>query len=96
MVSSEGHVKRAAMNEVIVFGGCDKACARKIVEMAGVPVYQHLMIPELGIEKKNGDRSFTQEEVESITSVAWKGDGIIQNSKKESYCSSIGCGCSKN
>jgi len=37
------------------------------------------MIPNIGIEK-TGDRSFTQEEVESITSIARKGEGIIYDS----------------
>jgi len=96
LVSSEDLVKKAAsMDAVIVIDGCDKACARKIAEKAGVPVYQHLMIPDLGVEKKTGDRSFTQEEVESIASAAWKGEGVLSASQKGSTCSSQGCGCSK-
>jgi len=97
LVSSEDLVKKAAsMDAVIVIDGCDKACARKIAEKVGVPVYQHLMIPDLGIEKKTGDRSFTKEEVESIASAAWKGDGVLSESQNVSSSTSQSCGCSRD
>nr|WP_319538152.1 putative zinc-binding protein [uncultured Methanospirillum sp.] len=96
LISSEDLVKKAAsMDAVIAIDGCDKACARKIAEKVGVPVYQHLLIPNLGVEKKTGDRSFTQEEVESIVSAAWKGEGILSASQKGSTCSFQGCRCTR-
>lgn len=94
---SESLAQRAQeVQEVVAIDGCGMDCARKIIEQAGVPVHQHFVITDYGIEKKAGDRSFTDEQVESIVSVAWKGEGMIEESDSEKKSSSKGCGCGGN
>ncbi len=96
LASSEALAKRAnEVDEVVAIDGCGMDCAKKIAESAGVPVHQHLVITDLGVEKKSGDRSFTPDEVESIASAAWKGEGKIQESGTGGKKSdgSGGCGC---
>jgi len=80
----------------VAIDGCGMYCVKKIAEQAGVPVHQHLVITDMGVEKKSGDRSFTMEEVESIASAAWKGEGKLPESEggKKSSDSSGGCGYS--
>jgi uncharacterized metal-binding protein len=81
LVSSESLAKRAnEIDEVVVIDGCEMNCAKKIVELSRVPIHQHLIVTELGIGKKSGDRSFTPEEVESIASSVWKGEGVLPES----------------
>ena len=63
------------VHEVVAIDGYGMDCARKILEQAGVPVHQHLVVTDLGIMKNSSDRSFTAEQVESIVSAAWKGEG---------------------
>ncbi|MDD1728277.1 MAG: putative zinc-binding protein [Methanospirillum sp.] len=97
LASSEALAKRAnEVDEVVAIDGCGMHCAKKIAENAGVPVHQHLVITDLGIEKKSGDRSFTPDQVEAIASAAWKGEGELQESGKGKKPSdgSGGCGCS--
>ena len=98
LVSSETLAKRATeVDEVVAIDGCGMACAKKIADSAGVTVHQHLVITDLGVEKKSGDRLFTKEEVESIASAAWKGEGEVKESdseKKKPSGGSGGCGCS--
>lgn len=78
LVSSEVLAKRAnEVDEVVAIDGCGMHCAKKIAEQAGVPVHQHLVVTDLGIEKKSGNRVFTPDEVESIASAAWKGEGKL-------------------
>jgi len=43
-------VRKAAKR--IVIDGCDDHCARKIMEKAGVPVDAHVVLTDIGIEKK--------------------------------------------
>ena len=94
---SESLAERARnVNEVVAIDGCGMDCARKILEQAGVPVHQHLVVTDLGVEKKSGDRSFSSDEVESIASAAWKGEGKIQESETEKKVSSGGCDCGGN
>ena len=93
---SDSLAERArGVQEVVAIDGCGMDCARKILEQAGVPVHQHLVITDLGIEKKSGNRSFTSDEVESIVSAAWKGEGKLQESSSGEKKSdgSGGCGC---
>jgi uncharacterized metal-binding protein len=83
LASSEALATRAReVDEVVAIDGCGMACAKKIAEAAGVLVHQHLVITDLGVEKKSGDRSFPPGQVEMIASAAWKGEG-----------KSGGCGC---
>ena len=96
LVSSESLAKRAnEVDEVVAIDGCGMHCAKKIAENAGVTVHQHLVITDLGVEKKSGDRSFSPDEVESIASAAWKGEGKLQDSCSGGKKSdgSGGCGC---
>ena len=96
LVSSESLAKRSnEVDEVVAIDGCGMHCAKKIAEAAGVPVHQHLVITDLGVEKKSGDRSFTPEQIESIASAAWKGEGKLQESGegKKPSDGSGGCGC---
>jgi len=79
LVSSEPLAKRAReVDEVVAIDGCGMNCARKIAEKAGVTVHQHLVMVDLGIEKKSGDRSFSPDQVEGIVSAAWKGEGKME------------------
>ena len=94
---SESLAERAkGVNEVVAIDGCGMNCARKIAEQAGVPVHQHLVITSLGIDKNTEDRSFTSEQVETVVSAAWKGDGKIQESDGEKKTPVGGCGCGGN
>lgn len=98
LVSSESLAKRAnEVDEVVAIDGCAMHCAKKIAENAGVPVHQHLVITDLGVEKTYEDRSFTAEQVEAIASAAWKGEGKAHESEssgKKTSDGSGGCGCS--
>ena len=97
LATSEVLAKRANdVDEVVAIDGCGMHCAKKIAEAAGVPVHQHLVITDLGVEKTYEDRSFTAEQVESIASAAWKGEGKLQepeSSGKKPSDGSGGCGC---
>lgn len=97
LATSEALAKRAKeVDEVVAIDGCGMHCAKKIAETAGVPVHQHLVVTDLGVEKTYEDRSFTAEQVESIASAAWKGEGKIQKSEssgKNPSDGSGGCGC---
>ena len=94
LASSETLANRAnEVDEVVAIDGCTMACAKKIAEAAGVPVHQHLVITDLGVEKKSGDRSFTPDQVESVVSAAWKGEGKGQDSEAGGKKSPGGCGC---
>jgi uncharacterized metal-binding protein len=84
------------VHEVVAIDGCGMDCARKIIEQAGVVVHQHLVVTDLGIIKNSADRSFTTEQVESIVSAAWKGEGKIQGSGSAKKAPSGGCGCGGN
>ncbi len=84
------------VHEVVAIDGCGMNCARKIAEQAGVPVHQHLIVTDLVVAKNTTDRSFTKEQVESIVSAAWKGEGKIQETGSEKKASSGGCGCGGN
>ncbi len=94
LASSEALAKRAnEVDEVVAIDGCAMHCAKKIAESAGVTVRQHLVITDLGVEKKSGDRSFSHDQVESIASAAWKGDGKIQETESSGKKKTGGCDC---
>lgn len=94
---SESLAERARrVNEVVAIDGCGMDCARKIIEQAGVPVHQHLVVTSLGVEKNPEDRSFSPDQVEIVVSAAWRGDGKIQESDGEKKNPGCGCGCSGN
>lgn len=96
---SESLASRAKeMDEVVAIDGCSMNCAKKIIEQTGAHVHQHLVVTNLGVEKNGNDRSFTPEQVESIVSAAWKGEGKIEDSgsEKQKQSQGCGCGCSEN
>ena len=39
-------------DRVLVLDGCALACARRCMEQAGIEVFEHLVVTELGIEKQ--------------------------------------------
>lgn len=47
--------------QMIVIDGCETACARMILENAGVPVKEHVIVSQLPIQKDEG-RSLSLEE----------------------------------
>lgn len=83
------------VDEIVAIDGCGMDCAKKIVELAGATVHQHLVVTDLGIEKKSGDRSFTPDQVERVASAAWKGEGKLRESETGGKKSFSGCGCGR-
>jgi uncharacterized metal-binding protein len=51
--------------QLVVIDGCEVACARKVLEEAGVPVRGYLVLTELGIEK-NKNLQLVKEEIEQV------------------------------
>jgi uncharacterized metal-binding protein len=51
--------------ELVVIDGCEVACAKKVLEEAGVPVRGYLVLTELGIEK-NKNLQLTKEEIQQV------------------------------
>jgi len=47
--------------QIIVLDGCETACARTILENAGVPLKEHIIVSQLAIQK-DGGRSLSLEE----------------------------------
>lgn len=87
---SEGLIERAkGADGVVVLDGCPMDCAKKIAEANRVPVSQHIVVTDLGIEK-GPSRSYTEDDIETIVSACWEGEGKAGKSEKRSGC---GCGC---
>lgn len=86
--------KAKEVDEVVAIDGCGMNCVKKIVELAGATVHQHLVVTSLGVEKNSGDRAFTSDQVEVIVSAAWKGEGKLQDPDSDTKKSSEGCGYS--
>ena len=56
---------------VLVLDGCAVGCARAIMDRAGIPVGDHLVVTDLGIEKvKNRQLALRPEDVERIKRAA--------------------------
>lgn len=64
----------AGADEVIIIDGCPMTCGAKIAGAQGVLPAQHLVITGLGIDKVY-EKSYTEEEVETVVSAAWEGKG---------------------
>jgi uncharacterized metal-binding protein len=82
-------------DEVLILDGCPMICARKIADAQQVPVAQHLVVTDLGIVK-GPSKSYTEEDVETVVSAAWRGEGKkkdVSNSPKKNGGSNGGCGC---
>ncbi|ABD41066.1 conserved hypothetical protein [Methanospirillum hungatei JF-1] len=58
--------------KIIAIDGCTIACAKKIALQAGFKVNHHVLVTDLGIEKKKG-RNFTSEQVACVIDVIRKG-----------------------
>jgi uncharacterized metal-binding protein len=56
---------------VLVLDGCSAQCAKKCVDQEGISGYSHLVITDLGIEKKH-DFSFAEVDVDRVLSVCRK------------------------
>jgi uncharacterized metal-binding protein len=82
-----------AADAVVVLDGCPVLCAQKIADAQDVPVAQHIVVTELGIEK-GPSKAFTADDVERVVSACWKGAGKTGNGGpgKKNGC---GCGCGK-
>jgi uncharacterized metal-binding protein len=51
--------------EMVVIDGCEVACAKGVLEQAGVPVRGYLVLTAMGIEK-NKNLALNREEVEKV------------------------------
>lgn len=56
--------------KIIAIDGCDKACAKKILEKSGFKNYQYLCLTDLGMEK--GKTPPTDENIQKALSAAEK------------------------
>jgi uncharacterized metal-binding protein len=88
-----------AMNadEVVILDGCPMLCAKKIAGAQGVPAGQHLVMTELGIVK-GPSKSYTEDDVEKIVAVCWKGEGRKKDAAtpgKKAGGKESGCGCGR-
>ncbi len=52
---------------VVAIDGCPVACAKAALDHLNIPISQHLIVTDLGIEK-NHVFKWTQEEIEKVTS----------------------------
>lgn len=66
------HSRMQGAEKVIAIDGCSMACAKKIALQAGYTVNRHVLVTDLGIEKKKG-RSFSSEEVACVIDTIRKG-----------------------
>jgi len=63
-----GHVKgliesAKAAKVLVAIDGCPAVCAKKTLEHAHLPPQIHVIVTELGIEKKSGHLDFSEEEL---------------------------------
>ncbi|MCX6687139.1 MAG: putative zinc-binding protein [Methanoregula sp.] len=52
-------------DERVVIDGCPVACAKKIMDISGLPINRYVMITELGIEKTPGP-VFNEKDVQTV------------------------------
>ncbi len=65
-----GHVKgliesARAAKVLVAVDGCPLACARKSLEHAELQPQIHVIVSELGVEKRSGDLGYTAEELDA-------------------------------
>jgi uncharacterized metal-binding protein len=53
------------VEQMIVIDGCEVACGKAVLQSAGVPLKNHLVVTDLGIEK-NKDFNLKNEDVETV------------------------------
>ena len=68
-----GHVKgliesTRAAKVLVAIDGCATLCAKKTLDHAELPPQIHIVVSELGIEKRSGDLDFTGEELAACRS----------------------------
>lgn len=78
-------------DEVLILDGCPVLCAKKIADTQNVPVAQHIVVTDLGIEK-GPSKSYTADDVEKVVSACWKGVGKT-NTGGPGKKNGSGCGC---
>ncbi|WAI00199.1 putative zinc-binding protein [Methanogenium organophilum] len=72
---AEGIVRAAKdADEVLILDGCAARCAGKIADSLGICAEQSIVVTELGIEKK-GSREYTDDDIETVVSAVWEGEG---------------------
>ena len=68
----EGLLESAKAAKLLVaIGGCPALCAKKTLEHAELPPQIHLVVTELGIEKKSGHLDFSEDELALCRSRLW-------------------------
>ncbi len=77
--------------QLVVIDGCEVACAKGVLEQAGVPVRGYLLITDLGIEK-NKDLSPAPAEVNRVKQAIR--DLCGSSAAGGTAASGGGCGCS--
>jgi len=76
-------------DEVVVLDGCPMLCGKKIAEAHGIIPGQHIVVTELGVEK-GPSKSYSMQDVETVVSAAWRGEGRKKRGKANP---DSGCGC---
>lgn len=63
----DGFVQSARdVDAMVVIDGCDRACGRRILEKAGIPLKGHVIVTGLDIREKNGSDP-SPEDVATVT-----------------------------
>lgn len=58
------------IKRIVAIDGCNMSCAKKIVVEAGLEVHHHVLVTDLGIDKKEG-RRYSSEQVERVIKAAF-------------------------
>jgi uncharacterized metal-binding protein len=58
--------------KIIAIDGCNMACAKKIALKAELTVHHHIIVTDLGIEKKKG-RTYSSKQIKCITDAIYEG-----------------------
>lgn len=82
--------------QLVVLDGCEVACARKILEAAGVPVRGYLVLTQLGIEK-NKNLQLVKEEIEQVKAAvkSMAGTAAAGGGAAKSPSGGVTCSCQK-
>ncbi|TAJ44306.1 putative zinc-binding protein [Methanofollis fontis] len=79
-------------DEIVVIDGCPVECTGKIAAEAGIEPDQHIVITDLGIEKI-GDMTVDEDDLETVVSAAWEGQGRKMPAPERKKPGTGGCGC---
>jgi uncharacterized metal-binding protein len=98
-IGSESLVENSRnADEVVILDGCPMLCGKKIAYEKGLRETQHLVVTELGIPK-GPSKSYSPDDIETIVSACWKGEGkngISKPNEKKSGGKDGGCRCGCN